>query len=166
MADSRSPDVIQREIEATRAELADTIDAIADRVSPKKAASRGAQAVKAKASAALGTAERAAGEVAGKVGSHDGVRREPDIQAQQTTAADTGRIDPAEPTVLSSTGETIVNGRPASVLDASPEAAAGSSDRTVARLTQRSLRTDRVLVTVGIAAAAVGAFVLIRNRRG
>jgi hypothetical protein len=43
---TRNPDSIQREIEATRAELAETIDAIADRISPKRAASRGAAAVK------------------------------------------------------------------------------------------------------------------------
>ena len=42
----RDPDTIQREIEQTRAELADTIDAIAERISPRRAASRGAQAVK------------------------------------------------------------------------------------------------------------------------
>jgi hypothetical protein len=43
---SRDPDAIAAEIEQTRAELADTIDAIADRISPKNVASRGAQAVK------------------------------------------------------------------------------------------------------------------------
>jgi hypothetical protein len=47
VAEQRTPDTIQREIEQTRAELADTIDAIADRISPKRAASRGAHAVKA-----------------------------------------------------------------------------------------------------------------------
>jgi hypothetical protein len=50
---ARDPDVIQREIEQTRAELADTIDAIADRLSPKRAASRGARAVKAQVSSVL-----------------------------------------------------------------------------------------------------------------
>jgi MYXO-CTERM domain-containing protein len=49
---SRNPDAIAREIEQTRAELADTIDAIADRISPKRAASRGAQALKAQVSSA------------------------------------------------------------------------------------------------------------------
>jgi hypothetical protein len=46
-ASSRKPDAIAREIELTRAELADTIDAIADRVNPKRAVSRGTQAVRA-----------------------------------------------------------------------------------------------------------------------
>src|SRR3954466_9869823 len=54
VAGERSPDAIQREIEQTRAELADTIDAIADRISPRRAASRGAQAVKQQVSSVLG----------------------------------------------------------------------------------------------------------------
>lgn len=51
----RNPDAIQREIEQTRAELADTIDAIAERISPRRAASRGAQAVRHQVSAVLGS---------------------------------------------------------------------------------------------------------------
>ena len=54
VAEQRKPDTIQREIEQTRAELADTIDAIADRISPKRAASRGAQAVKTQVSSVFG----------------------------------------------------------------------------------------------------------------
>ncbi len=54
VAEQRSPDAIQREIEQTRAELAETIDAIAERISPKRAASRGAQAVKSQVSSVLG----------------------------------------------------------------------------------------------------------------
>jgi hypothetical protein len=54
VAQQRKPDTIQREIEQTRAELADTIDAIADRISPRRAASRGAHAVKAQVSSVLG----------------------------------------------------------------------------------------------------------------
>src|SRR4051794_40746067 len=53
VAEQRKPDTIQREIEQTRAELADTIDAIADRISPRRAASRGAQAVRSRASGLL-----------------------------------------------------------------------------------------------------------------
>jgi len=40
VAETRSPDAIAKEIEQTRAELAETIDAIADRVSPKRVAQR------------------------------------------------------------------------------------------------------------------------------
>src|SRR4051812_20534992 len=53
VAGERSPDAIQREIEQTRAELADTIDAIADRISPKRAVGRGASAVRAQVSSVL-----------------------------------------------------------------------------------------------------------------
>ncbi|GAB3144628.1 DUF3618 domain-containing protein [Microbispora hainanensis] len=48
MADT-DPDALERKIERTRAELARTVDAIADRVSPKRVAERGVE--KAKASA-------------------------------------------------------------------------------------------------------------------
>lgn len=44
----QDPAEIQQQIEATRAELAETVDAIADIVSPKRAARRGAEQVKAK----------------------------------------------------------------------------------------------------------------------
>jgi uncharacterized protein DUF3618 len=75
VADQRTPDAIQREIEQTRAELADTIDAIADRISPKRAASRGAQAVKSQVTSVFGGGSNgsaaavidAAPEAAGKV---------------------------------------------------------------------------------------------------
>ncbi len=43
---ARDPDAIQREIEQTRAELAQTIDEIADRISPRRAAARGAGKVR------------------------------------------------------------------------------------------------------------------------
>lgn len=41
--DARDPDGLERQIEATRAELAQTIDSIADRVAPKNVARRGVQ---------------------------------------------------------------------------------------------------------------------------
>src|SRR4051812_35043290 len=44
---SRDPDAIAAEIEETRAELARAVDLIADRLSPRRAASRGASKVKA-----------------------------------------------------------------------------------------------------------------------
>jgi Protein of unknown function (DUF3618) len=50
---TRTPDVIVREIEQTRAELAEAIDAITDRINPRKAASRGARAVRDKAASAM-----------------------------------------------------------------------------------------------------------------
>lgn len=44
-----TPEQIQRQIEDTRAELASTVEQIADRVSPKKVAGRGAAAAREKA---------------------------------------------------------------------------------------------------------------------
>src|SRR3954453_7348459 len=49
-----NPDTIQREIQQTRAQLADTIDAIADRISPRRVASRGATAMRAQVSSVFG----------------------------------------------------------------------------------------------------------------
>jgi hypothetical protein len=50
MADrARDPEALEREIERTRDELARTIDALADRVSPKKVASRGVARLKEEA---------------------------------------------------------------------------------------------------------------------
>jgi Protein of unknown function (DUF3618) len=45
VAASRDPDVIVNDIEKTRSELADAIDAIATRVNPKRVAARGADAL-------------------------------------------------------------------------------------------------------------------------
>jgi hypothetical protein len=42
----RDPQVIQREIEQTRAELADSIDAITRQLSPKRLANRGVQVLR------------------------------------------------------------------------------------------------------------------------
>ena len=58
MATTRKPDVIVREIEQTRAELAETIDAIAERLSPRRAVERRGPAI------AVGTAVVVAGVVA------------------------------------------------------------------------------------------------------
>jgi hypothetical protein len=49
VAPSRDPDAIERDIEATRAELADAIDAIAERMSPKRVASRGVEVLREQA---------------------------------------------------------------------------------------------------------------------
>lgn len=131
----RNPDAIQREIEQTRAELADTIDAIADRISPRRAASRGASAVKAQVSSVLGHSNGHAGpaavldappSVAGKV---DHQERERQIRS-----------------IASSGGGAAYTG-------------------TASYRVDRRLRTDRVLLAVGAAAAVAGAFVLWRSRR-
>ncbi|GGK86372.1 hypothetical protein Sme01_39770 [Sphaerisporangium melleum] len=55
MADT-DPEALEREIERTRAELAVTVDAIVDRVSPKRVAGRGVARVKADAEHLVATA--------------------------------------------------------------------------------------------------------------
>jgi hypothetical protein len=132
-ATTRDPDAIQKEIEQTRAELAETIDAIADRISPKRAASRSAQAVKASVSSVFGGADSAPAAV---------------IDAP---AKASGNPDPA--TRTAAVREIASSGGGA--------AYTGSREFTVAR----KLRTDRVLLVVGVGAAVAGLLVLRRSRR-
>jgi hypothetical protein len=116
VAEPRNPDTIQREIEQTRAELADTIDAIADRISPRRAASRGAHAVKAQVSSVFNGGG--------------------------------GAAVPAEPAARNG-GATYTG-----------TSYTGTSEFSVSR----RLRADRVLLAVGVLAAAAGAVVLWRSR--
>src|SRR3954451_22844025 len=134
----RDPDTIQREIEQTRAELADTIDAIADRISPRRAASRGATAVKSSVSGLFGNGK----------GSVNGSGPASVLDAGPATA---GKVD------------TAARRRSVeSVAEAGGGAAyTGTSEFRV----NRRLRVDRVLLTVGVAAAVVGVAVLWRSRR-
>lgn len=78
MADS-DPAALEREIERTRAELARTIDAIADRVSPKRVAERGVAKVKENAGHLVTSVnEMLTGAVPRPVdGTADAERREP-----------------------------------------------------------------------------------------
>ena len=143
MAETRSPDTIQREIEATRAELAETIDAIADRISPKRAASRGAAAVKSGVSGVFG----------GSNGSSNGSAtngRAPasvlDAPAAASSHTDNQRRQREIESVASSGGGS---------------AYAGSSQYTV----RKTLRTDRVLLAVGAVATVAAVAVLWRSRK-
>ena len=135
----RDPDTIQKEIEQTRAELADTIDAIADRISPKRAASRGAHAVKSSMSGLFGSN--------GAEGSANGSAPASVLDAG---AARSGKVDTAA-------RQRAVQ----SVARAGGGAAyTGTSEFTV----NRRLRADRALLVVGVAAAVAGAIVLWRSR--
>jgi len=58
----QDPEQIQRQIEATRSELASTVEQIADRVSPKKVAARGAATARTRALEAFETARAKAAE--------------------------------------------------------------------------------------------------------
>ena len=138
VAETRSPDAIAKEIEQTRAELAETIDAIADRISPKRAASRGAAAVKAGVSGVFG----------GNGGSTNG--RAPasvlDAPAAASSHVDTARRRQEITAVAESGGGS---------------AYAGASQYSV----KRTLRTDRVLLAVGAVASVAAVAVLWRSRR-
>jgi hypothetical protein len=141
VAETRSPDAIQKEIEQTRAELAETIDAIADRISPKRAASRGAAAVKAGVSGVFS---------GGPGGGPSGNGRAPasvlDAPAAASSHIDTERRQREISSVASSGGGS---------------AYAGSSEYSV----KRTLRTDRVLLVVGAVASVAAVAVLWRSRR-
>jgi hypothetical protein len=132
-ATTRDPDAIQKEIEQTRAELAETIDAIADRISPKRAASRGAQAVKAQVSSVFGGETRAPAAV---------------LDAPPAAASSP---DPAA--------------RAIAVRRIAEEGGGAAHTGTREFTISRRLRTERVLILVGVAAAVAGLVVLRRSRR-
>lgn len=133
-ATTRDPDAIQKEIEQTRAELAETIDAIADRISPKRAASRSAQAVKASVSSVLG----AAGE-----------------------AKAPGAVIDAPPRAASSPEPAA---RKTAVREIAQSGGGAAYTGTREFTVSRKLRTDRILLVVGGLAALGGLIVLRRNR--
>jgi hypothetical protein len=131
----RNPDLIQREIEQTRAELADTIDAIADRISPRRAASRGAHAVKHSVSSVL-NGHASNGQAPAAV-----------IDAPPTAAGhahEAGRHR-AVRSIAGGDGGSVWTG-------------------TGSYAVSRRLRTDRVLLAVGAVAAVAGAVIVWRSR--
>jgi hypothetical protein len=126
--EGQDPDTIQQEIEQTRAELADAIDQIADRVSPRRAASRSAEKVRS----VVG------GFVSG--GGNNGQR-------------------------------------PAAILDSPRDVATVSDLREIARdgfgsaytgsgtyRVERRVRTDRILMAVGVVAGVAAVIIVIRGR--
>ena len=120
----QDPHAIQREIEHTRAELADTIDAIADRVSPKRVASRGAAKVRATVNSVL-------------------------------HGEDSSMPAPRHGVPLSELREIAG--------ESSGAAFTGAQTYTI----ERQLRTDRVLMAVGAAAAVTALVIYVsygRNR--
>jgi hypothetical protein len=131
-ATPRDPDAIQKEIEQTRAELAETIDAIADRISPKRAASRGAHAVKAQVSSVFGGEGKAPAAV---LDAPPRAAASPDPQARASAVREIARAGGGA-------------------------AHTGTREFTVSR----RLRTDRVLLLVGVAAAIAGVVVLKRSK--
>ncbi|WP_062439123.1 DUF3618 domain-containing protein [Herbidospora daliensis] len=68
------PDTLERRIERTRAELAKTVDAIADRVSPKKVAGRSVAKVKSQVRAQTEQVVSTIGDMVGQAQSPNGHR--------------------------------------------------------------------------------------------
>ena len=137
---SRSPDAIQKEIEQTRAELAETIDAIADRLSPRRAAHRSAAAVKASVSSAFGTNGNGNGN-----GAKPGPAAVLDAHPRAASHVDAqARASAVRQIAAEGGGSTYT----------------GSSEYNVGR----KLRSDRVLLLVGVAAAVAGFIILRRSR--
>jgi hypothetical protein len=134
----RDPETIQREIEKTRAELADTIDAIADRISPRRAASRGASAVKSSVGGLFG----------GNGSGADGAAPASVLDAGPATA---GKVDTAA--------------RQRAVQSIAESGGGAAYTGTTEFSVNRRLRTDRVLLVVGAAAAVAGVVILWRSRR-
>jgi hypothetical protein len=150
VAETRSPDAIQKEIEQTRAELADTIDAIADRISPKRAATRGAAAVKAGVTGVFnGTGSGGSAGSRGSTGSKSNGRAPAavlDAPVAASSHTDTQRRQREISAVASNGGGSTY---------------AGSSQYSI----KRTLRTDRVLIVLGAAATVAAVAVLWRSRR-
>jgi hypothetical protein len=132
----RNPDQIQREIEQTRAELADTIDAIADRISPRRAASRGAHAVKQGVSSVLN--------------GHSSNGHAPAAVLDAPPAAAAGHAHEA--------------GRHRAVRSIAEGNGGSAWTGTGSYAISRRLRVDRVLLAVGAVAAVTGAVILWRSR--
>jgi hypothetical protein len=138
VAEQRDPDTIQREIEQTRAELADTIDAIADRISPKRAASRSAQAVKTQVSAVFN--------------GHGG--------GDSDSGAPASVLDAPAPAAAKVDTDSRRRAVEAVAREGGGAAYTGTSQFSVGR----QLRTDRVLLFAGAVAAVAGAVILWRAR--
>lgn len=94
--DARDPEGLQHQIEATRAELARTIDSIADRVAPKNVARRGASKVREQAEHVV---ETVTGAVSGVVRG-DSHRVDPESGIADDVVSTDYRRMPVPPAVL------------------------------------------------------------------
>jgi hypothetical protein len=143
VVETRSPDAIQREIEQTRSELAETIDAIADRISPKRAASRGAAAVRAQVAGVFGSGGEPA---ASSNGSGHAPAAVLDAAPEQAGATGAQRRQQEIRSIAASGGGSAYT---------------GTGEYSV----KRTLRTDRVLMAVGVVATVSALVILRRSRR-
>jgi len=136
VAERPDPDAIEREIERTRVELAETIDAIADRVSPKRAFTR------------------TTGKVRGALKSDTRPRVRigmPELGRRGTFVADNSP---------STTPDTAADRHTA---NARPTGAPGGATASLYTV-ERRLRVDRVLMVAGGLVAVTVAIVLVRRR--
>ncbi len=154
---TRDPEALVREIEATREDLAETIDAIADRISPKRVAGRGKETVKEKTAAArevIGEKVAAAREaVAERTAGAREQLGEKTLAAKETVGATTSTARQAldEQTAALSQG-----GSPASVLDSGSGARGGSP--------LDALPVPREALVAGAVAALLGLWLWRRRR--
>jgi LPXTG-motif cell wall-anchored protein len=112
MADT-DPDALERQIERTRAELARTVDAIADRVSPKRIAGRSVARVRANAEHLVSVFGDAVDDVLGNGKAHQPVFVHQDDWPDDPPGTDSGpRVDPgpAVGPVLIGLGAVLVVG--------------------------------------------------------
>jgi len=133
----RSPEVLVREIEATREDLAVTLDAIADRVSPKRVAKRGTEQAKVAAARAkdivtekagkarealadrAGTAKDSAAGTRGTVAERASSAR--DVLTEKAATAQVSVTDAAAH-ARTAVADRTGHGAPASVRDSDPAA--------------------------------------------
>lgn len=136
------PAAIQREIEATRQELAETLDAIAEKVSPKRVASRGAALVKEKVGSVFtesadGSAVSAVPDI-GTATRPAGSDRRPDISPEEALAAG---VPPGYP--YRSGGVTSYAGQSETVLRKDRVAIAAAAGALLVLLMARRRRRKR-----------------------
>ncbi len=129
-AGTTDPEVLARDIAQTREELAVTIDAIVDRVSPKKVVERGKQQAREGVAEATelvkGHATTAAGVVKEKAIVASGVVKEKVAEVKEKVSG--GSDAPAErSTVTSATSQRLTSAPPAPSPDAGPVSSPGTS---------------------------------------
>lgn len=150
----REPAAIQREIEQTRVELAETIDAIAEKVSPKRVAARTTDRIKSRLNG----------------GGHGfDVRSRLRVGVPETgehvELVATNEVSPTSRLAAGSGGPHLGSSAidKHEVYAAQTGVAGGSSHLYEIR---RKLRVDRVLMAAGGVAVVVTVVVLVRRHRG
>ena len=161
---SPDPEVLAQEIEQTREELAETLDAIADKVSPKKVAGRtkkaakdgaadAVEAVKGTASSAAESVKEGVAAVKGKVGGDSSPGTSPSPLSQDTVSIPAAEV-PLEPAPT-----------PGALADASSTVTDPAGGETPYVSTLPPPTPSRVPVFAGAGALLLLLYVLKRRRR-